>query len=183
MSRRIVLALTLWSATLTPVIGADWFSNGWHNFWTDWHRNNCWPEPFVYPDRASVWAVMDAQAAKGWQLQNLLGPAHFEADNEKLSPAGMAKLRNILTLNPTNYRTVFVEQAWSEETTAKRLDATQQAVAKIVQGPLPEVLVSDIRFIGTPADYVNAVNTKWMQNLPDPKLPPPQTIDNGGTSN
>lgn len=183
MIRRVVLALAVSFTGVGPAMSADWFTNGWKGFWTDWHRNNCWPEPFVYPDRASVWTVADAQTAKGWQLQNLLGPAHFENDNEKLSPAGMAKLRNILTLNPSDYRTIYVERAWSDETTAKRLDAAQQAVSRLVQGPMPEVVVSDSRFIGNPADYVNAINTKWMQNLPDPKLPPPQSIDTGGTSN
>jgi hypothetical protein len=183
MSRRIVLALAVWFVAVAPGMAADWFTNSWRSFWTDWHRNNCWPEPFVYPDRASVWCVVDAQVGKGWQLQNLLGPAHFEPNGERLSPAGMAKLRNILTQNPSDYRTVFVERAWTEEGTARRLDAAQQAVSRLVQGPMPEVLVSDSHFIGTPADYVNTINTKWMQNLPDPKLPPPQSIDVGGTSN
>lgn len=183
MSRRIALAIAVWSATVAPGVAADWFTNAWRSFKTDWHRNNCWPEPFVYPDRASVWCVVDAQVYKGWQLQNLLGPAHFEEGGDRLSPAGLAKIRSILTNSPSDYRTIFVERAWTEETTSKRLDATHQAVARLVQGPMPEVLVSDSHVIGTPADYVNKINTSFMQNLPEVKLPPPQTIDVGGTSN
>jgi hypothetical protein len=182
MSRRIVLALAVWFAAVAPGAAADWFTNGWRGFKTDWHRNNCWPEPFCYPDRASVWNMVDAQVAKGWQMQNLLGPSHFEPDGERLSGAGMAKLRSILIQSPGQYRTVFVERAWRDDTTVKRVDAVQQGIASLVQGPMPEVLVTDSHMIGTPAEYVNAVKGSFYQNLPPVKLPPPQSIDVGGTS-
>ncbi|MCC7086022.1 MAG: hypothetical protein IT427_13550 [Pirellulales bacterium] len=182
MACRIVLAFVVWSAAVATGSAADWFTDCWQNFWTDWHRNNCWPEPFVYPDRASVWCVYDAQVAKGWQMQNLLGPAHFDPSGDKLSPAGMAKLRTILTQPPPDFRTVFIERAWTQEATAKRLDAAQQAVAQLVQGPMPEVLVSDSQVLGTPAEYVNAVKNSYYQNLPAVKLPPPQSIDVGNAN-
>jgi hypothetical protein len=37
----------------------------WDNFKTDWRRNNCWPKPFVYPDRASVVNYNMMQINKG----------------------------------------------------------------------------------------------------------------------
>ena len=179
--RRLLLALTIWSVAVAQGTAADWFTNAWRSFKTDWHRNNCWPEPFVYPDRASVWKIVDAQATKGWQSQNLLGPGHFEANGERLTPSGLAKLRTIFTQNAPEYRAVFVEQGWTPEETAKRLDATQQAVANLVQGPMPEVLVSDMHPIGTPAEYINAVNAKYPHYLPDPinwRLPDTQSQSN-----
>jgi hypothetical protein len=182
MSRRIVLALAFWFAAVAPGAAGDWTTSCWRGFWTDWHRNNCWPEPFVYPDRASVWHVVDAQVAKGWQMQNLLGPSHFDADGERINAAGMAKLRTILTQSPAQYRAVFVERTWTNDATMKRVDSVQQSIARMVEGQMPEVLVSDSHMIGTPAAYTNAVNTSFYQNLPPVKLPPPQSIDVGGTS-
>jgi hypothetical protein len=182
MSRRIVLALAFWFVAVAPGAAGDWTTNCWRGFWTDWHRNNCWPEPFVYPDRASVWNVVDAQVAKGWQMQNLLGPSHFDAETGRLNGAGIAKLRTILTQPPQQYRAVFVERAWRDDTTVKRVDAVQQGIASLTQGQMPEVLVTDSHMIGTPAEYVNAVKGSFYQNLPPVKLPPPQSIDVGGTS-
>ncbi len=183
MSRKyfaLVAVISLIAAT--PADARDWFTNGWHCFWTDWHRNNCWPEPFIYPDRASVWAPYTTEIAKGWQRQNLLGEHHFEPDGLKLSPAGVNKLHWILTQNPPEFRTVFVERSFSDDTTAKRLDAAQQAAVDYTRGALPDVVVSDMRTMGTPAEYINAVNSKFMADIPDPKLPPPMSIDTGSSN-
>jgi hypothetical protein len=152
----------------------------WNNYWRDWHRNNCWMEPFVYPDRASVWNFNAAQINKGWQAQCMLGEPHFEADGTKLSPAGMAKLKMIL--QTAGGRPVFVEQSWSEETTAHRLQSTQQAVATLARGPGSEVLVSNMPLTTSPADQVNGVNTwltGYMQSMPKPK---PTAFSDDGSS-
>jgi hypothetical protein len=141
----------------------------WNNYWRDWHRNNCWMEPFVYPDRASVWNFNSAQIAKGWQAQCMLGDPHFEPDGSKLSPAGINKLKMILQTGQPH--PVFVERAWSEDTTVKRLEAAQQAVATLSRGPT-EVLVSNMPLTTTPADQVNGVNTwftGYMRSIPVPK--------------
>lgn len=142
----------------------------WHNFWTDWHRNNCWMEPFIYPDRQSVITYMDAQIAKGWQVQCLLGDPHFEPDSSKLSPAGIYKLREILR-NPAMPHPIFVERTWNDETTSRRLGAVQRAVAEISRGPMPDVLVSNSQLYTTPADQINLTNTwltGYMQGIPKP---------------
>jgi hypothetical protein len=152
-----------------PALAADW----WNNFWTDWHRNNCWMEPFNYPDRACVGNTFEAEIAKGWQLQSLLGEPHFDADNGQISPAGMAKLRTIMAHNPVQFRNVYVERGANDEITAKRLMAAQRAVAGLVHAPGTEVLVSEIPLIGSPADQVNGVNT-WLTGL-QKSYPAPQT--------
>ena len=163
------LTLSLVMLASAPAVAADC----WNNFWTDWHRNNCWMEPFVYPDRACVGNMFETQIAKGWQLQCLLGDPHFEPDSSQLTPAGMAKLRTIFSQNPAQFRNVFVERGANDDLTTKRLLATQRAVASLVHSPGTEVLVSEMPLIGSPAEQVNGVNS-WLTGL-QKSYPAPQT--------
>ncbi len=184
LRQRWVLAIALTLLACGKVIGGEYGnSDPWHNVWTDWHRNNCWMEPFNIPDRASVGNFMDAQIAKGWQMQCLLGDPHFEPDNNKLSPAGVSKLRELLR-NPALAHPVFVERAWTDETTAKRLAAVQRAVAEMSRGTAPDVLVSNLPLSTAPADSVNGVNTwlsAYMQGIPKPTPKAFQNNDSSGS--
>lgn len=177
---QIVLSMGLLLGLAVPAFAGD-VSGGyqpnspWHNFWVDWHRNNCWTQPFVEVDTASVWNMVDLQVAKGWETQNLLGDAHFEADNTKLSPAGRLKVHEILTRNPAAFRSIFVAQGWSDEVTNKRLAAAQAATAQLVagNGPMPPVVVSNLEPATTPADYVAGVNAwhnGFMTSIPKPQV-------------
>lgn len=161
-------SLVLVFMTQAPAHAGD---NCWKRFWVDFHRNNCWPEPFVYPDRVSVCEFTSMQVVQGWQMQSLLGDGHFEADGVTLTASGAVKVRAILTQNPPAHRTVFVERGWSDEVTARRLEAVQRVAIDYTRGGAPDVVVSDLRLIGTPAEYVNLVNNKFMSNLPVPTLP------------
>ena len=181
---RILLATGLFLLAPLAAFAGDgsWNNNNcgdnnsaWHNFWTDWHRNDSWWCPFAQPDRASVWNIVDAQVAKGWEAQDVLGEAHFEANNSQLSPAGRLKMHSILTQNPTPFRTVFVAPGWSEEVTSKRLATTQLAAAQMAQqnnGQMPPVLVSNVQPVSSSADYVAGVNTwfnGYMTSMPKPQ--------------
>ncbi|HZZ28062.1 MAG TPA: hypothetical protein VFE46_08675 [Pirellulales bacterium] len=175
----IAITVALLFGVTTPGLAGD-VSNGyqpnspWHNFWVDWHRNNAWTKPFVDVDTASVWNVVDAQVAKGWETQDLLGDAHFESGNTKLSPAGQLKVHEILTRNPVAFRSVFVAQGWTEDVTAKRLATAQAATAQMVgPGPMPPVLVSNLEPATTPAENVAGVNTWYngfMTSIPKPQV-------------
>lgn len=170
---RLIVTLSLAGVLMAqiPAVAGEPGTNWWKCFWTDFHRNNCWPEPFVYPDRAVVCEFTSMQVVQGWQMQCLLGAAHFGSDGVTLSPSGLVKVRAIMTQYPPAHRTVFVERGWSDEITARRLESAQQAALQYAQGAAPDVLVSDLRLIGTPAEYVNLVNNKFMSNLPVPALP------------
>ena len=41
-------------------------------FGRDYHRNFCWPEPFVAGDRAAVITPFQIMADNAWERQNLL---------------------------------------------------------------------------------------------------------------
>jgi hypothetical protein len=187
----IVLTMTLMLGVAGSALAGD-VSNGyqpnspWHNFWVDWHRNNSWPEPFVEIDTASVWNVVDMQVAKGWETQDLLSDAHFEADNSKLSPAGRLKVHQILTQNPSAFRTVFVARGWNDEVTSKRLATAQLAAAQMAgSAAMPPVLVSNAEPATTPADYVAGVSTWYngfMTSIPKPQVKAFQQDDDSSGS-
>lgn len=180
LRHRLIVAIPVLLLSGASALAGDW----WTNFWTDWHRNNAWMEPFVYPDRASVCNMNQLQITKGWQLQNTLGDPHFEADNVRLSPTGVNKLRWILTQNPAQARNVFLQRGLSDDVTAKRLAAVQQAAAEMARGPFADVIVSDTPIPSTPSESVvinNAWLTSYMQSIPHP-APKAFTGDTGGGS-
>jgi hypothetical protein len=184
--RRFTLAMTLLVVAAAVAFvaaiaaaGEGGYHTGdpWHNYWVDWHRNNCWPEPFVEPDAASVCAAFRADIIKGWEQQNLLGDPHFEPNGYKLSASGLIKLRWILT--------PFVERTASDEITARRLAATQQAAMDLEPGMPVNVAVSDMRMFTTPSDYVTGVHAwfgNFMKTIPDPQIQAFQNSSTQGTS-
>jgi hypothetical protein len=193
---RIVLAIGLFLLAPLAAFAGDGSCNNnygnndswWQNFKTDWHRNDAWMCPFASPDRSSVWNILDAEVAKGWEAQDVLGEAHFEANNTELSPAGRLKMHTILTQNPTPFRTVFVAPGWSEEVTSKRLSTTQFAAAQMAQqnnAQMPPVLVSNMQPVSSSADYVAGVNTwfnGYMTSMPKPQPEAFQSTDSGSGS-
>jgi hypothetical protein len=187
MRRPLILAMTVILAMAASAVAGDLNSGPawWRSFWTDWHRNNWWPEPFVAPDAADVCATFHAEVLRGWEQQNLLGDAHFESDNSKLSPAGVTKLRWIMTQNPLEFRMAFIERATTEDITARRLAAAQQAAAEIAPSAVANVAVSDMRMFTTPSGQVLGINAwlvKYQSTIPAPSLPAFQSSGSSGGS-
>jgi len=141
--------------------------------WRDWKRNNCWPEPFVRPDRQAVRAAFAISIENGWRRQNLLSDFHFDMDTGKLTPAGEEKLRWILLEAPEQHRTIYVGRARTAQETAARINSIQKVGAEIVpDGPLPAVLETNIKPDGWPAERVDVIGRKFQDSIPDPRLPP-----------
>jgi len=156
---------------------ANWFEHVYHQVVTDWHRNNCWPVPFVQPDRAHVARTFDAMTSAGWRQQNLLGDHHFTPDSTALTTAGQLKVREILTQGPQQFRTVFVQRGADGDATAARLDAVEQwASSHLPEGVAVNVLESDKIVEGRPAPVVDAINVRFQETQPSPQLPKPEKV-------
>jgi len=144
----------------------------WHDFWRDYDRNNCWPQPFVHVDRAAAlqpWAMMEA---KGWQRQNLLGAHHFVPNSAELSPAGKLKVEWILTQAPANRRVIFIERSAGGPLTAGRIE-TLHRVANDLSLPGQPVAIFESRMMteGWPAEAVDRTNVRFLESRPTPALP------------
>lgn len=182
----IVLALPSVGHLNAPLNGQAWAapieaqSSRMQIFWDsvviDFQRNNCWPEPFVRPDRLSVRAPFVLMVNNGWRRQNMLADYHFEEGTNNLNEAGKLKIRWIMTEAPRHHRTIYVRRADTPETTAERLALVEQSAAQYVrEGEHPMVLETTLDASGWPATRVDMIDRRWLDSTPDPRLPATQT--------
>jgi hypothetical protein len=169
--RRLVVVLTvLCSSTVAFQANAGEF---WDRMSLDFHRMNCWPEPFVHSDRELVRGPLIAMTNSGWQLQNTLSHHFFEADTHELTRAGRLRLQWIVTQAPAHRRTVFVLRSLQPHATDKRLASVQENMNGLTPNmPGPEVLVSDTTPPGGSGDYFDNVDRQLKSSVPIPRLPP-----------
>ncbi|MEN6406425.1 MAG: hypothetical protein ABFC77_08135 [Thermoguttaceae bacterium] len=164
------LALILLGSIRTA--SADGLCRALDNIVEDTQRRNCWPEPFVAPDRAAVAAPMAIQIANGWRRQNLLGDFYFEPASGHLTEAGRLKVRWILLTGPQQHRLIYVHAAEDDDETAARLAAVQQLAAKIAPNNLPPIQATSISDDGRPADDVELIRRKFREKaVPTLDLP------------
>ena len=183
MMVRFVRNAVLMTAALTCIAPAQ---AGWHWFSSvvegtkefgrqvarDTKRRNCWPQPFVGPDRHAVRSPFAIMVSNGWRRQNLLGNHHFVDKAGELNEAGRMKVRWILTEAPQHHRTVYVHKTLNPELTAARIDNVQQYATKLIpQGALPMVLETSIPVRGWPASQADIIGRKFEASTPDPRLP------------
>ena len=168
-----VTTLTILSFfVLTPAIPAQ---ADWHTFWNrvdlDWHRNNCWPDPFQPVDRRTVCTTFSMQIATGWKRQNTLSEVYFDPDTQVLNESGRRKVWAILNATPDEYRAIYVVQSMNAEAQERRIDSVRQTIGKLTDGPIPEVHSVKIPPRSWSADFIDAIGRKVQSSLPSPVLP------------
>ena len=137
---------------------------------TSYHRNKCWPQPFVYPDNAAARAPFARMIHNGWRVQTLVAGHHF-TDGTDLTDAGERHIRWIVTQAPVRRRTVYIEQGKTPEDTRARVAAAQDYAQRFaMEGHTVNVQPTHIMARGVPADYVDAINVKFFESTPDPRL-------------
>ena len=176
MRRSLQFAL----ATVVTVACSTSAHAGWNEFWhrveLDFHRNVCWPEPFIHADRDVLHEHYAVYERAGWQRQNTLGSNHFHPESNHLNSAGTQKLLEVITQTPPERRTVFVLQGVDENMTATRIDSVQRAVAALLpDGELPSVVRTHVPPVSRPGDQINRVDQQYHTNQPSPQLPPMQS--------
>ncbi len=143
-----------------------------HSVVRDWKRNNCWPEPFVCPDRQFARQPFVTMVHNGWRRQNLLSTYHFKGETGELNPAGEEKLRWILLQAPEHHRTVYVGRGRSVEETATRVASVQRSASQIVpEGPAAAIVETNLEPGGWPAERVEAIGRSFEESAPPPRLP------------
>jgi hypothetical protein len=149
---------------------------------SDWHRNNMWPQPFIYADRAAVCLPFAIQVNNGWRMQNTIGDAYFDNATQELTVAGQAKVKWIVQQAPLSRRTVYVLMTEDQEATNARMASVQQAVERhTLKGPPGEVLLTDRDVQGGSGEYYDAVDRAMKSSIPAPRLP--ARASNSGGSN
>jgi hypothetical protein len=174
---RVVIAMVALVTTGTSV-SADW-DHFWHNLHVGYHRNNAWPAPFNEADAMNVVAPFEMMKANGWRMHNTIGHELFRPDDGALMASGNKRVYWIATQAPQTRRTVFVLRGGSERETTARVAAVRGTISRIdVQGPVPDVRVTDVEPHHSPGAWATKINRDWLQNLAAPRLP---TSSAGGT--
>ena len=171
MRRTMFVIASLCFASACPLAQAGW-AEFWHRTGVDFHRNNCWPQPFQTQDRELVRGPLIAMTAAGWRQNNTLSDHFFSEDDQSINQAGEIKIRWIVTQAPPHRRTVFVLRGSSPEATAARVAAVQRKVDKFTPpGTHADVMVTDIIPPGASGDYFDQVDRQFKQSIPAPRLP------------
>jgi hypothetical protein len=155
----------------SPDLGPDQSPSWWQRVKIDYHRNHCWPEPFIAGDRAAVKMPFDIQAENAWQRQNLLCDYHFVEGTSELNSAGQYRLRWIATKAPLQGRAVFIERMPSDAATNERIAAVQNALAQLKPRTPIAVKESNMgagNWLGEDAD---ATLRNLDKTRPEPRLP------------
>lgn len=172
--RRLGLLLT-WLAIVAAGAGTARAEMGfWDRMRLDFHRMNCWPEPFQPADRDLVRSPLIIMTDNGWRLQNTLSDYFFTGERQELTQAGFLHVRWIVTQAPPHRRTVFVLRGPSAEATAARVEAVHLALNQLApEGNRPQVLLTDVAPPGGSGEYFDAVDRQLRQSIPSPRLPAP----------
>jgi hypothetical protein len=148
-----------------------------HRWQLDFHRNNCWPQPFQAADRELTRAPLIAMTAAGWRQNNTLSDHFFSADDQSINPAGELKLRWIATQAPPHRRVVYVLRGPTAEATEARVTNVERTMDKFyIEGQRPPVLITNIIPPGASGDYFDAVDRQLKQSIPAPRLPEMQPL-------
>lgn len=167
-----IVAFALVSIACAAPAQANWLTDFCHSIARDVKRRQCWPKPFICPDRYAIQAPFALMVSNGWRQQNMLSDHHFTENSGDLTEAGQLKVRWILTEAPQQHRTIYVRRARSPEETGARLDNVRQLAANIVPpGMLPPVLETSVPAHGWSAAQVDEIGRKFQKSIPDPKLP------------
>ena len=171
----VLLGLCL-SLTSSPAFAWDPFesiADGWYSICRDWKRNNCWPEPFVCPDRTTVRMPFCIQIANGWRSRNTLDGIYFEDNGSELSEIGKNRIRYLLMNTPSAYRAIYVLQDCDPALTTARLAAVQTAVNETCGGQIEvPVMLTSSPPDGYGSEEANLVRRKYFEWVADPTKVP-----------
>ncbi len=173
-----ICGLSLCLLTIVSEARADW-----HSFWDrvhlDFHRMNCWPEPFQAVDRQVTAAPVVAMMNNGWRMQNTITDQLFDLETQELTSAGELKLRYILTQHPSHRRTVYVLRGDNPQATAARLASVEQMVGGLAgDNARPDVMLTNFAPEGGSGRYYDRVLKGYESTTPSPRLP--QMTSEGG---
>ena len=158
-ARLIVFAVVTFTAL---PLSADWLCNFCNSVARDTKRRNCWPAPFVCPDRQTVRAPFAIMVNNGWRRQNMLGDSYFEPTTGQLTEAGKLKIRWIIFEAPEQHREIYVHIGQTnDETQARLATVTAQATSLAPQGEMPSITQTSISDESYPADRTNWIIDKY----------------------
>ena len=180
LARWIKLFLLASSVLSVTMARAEIVSDFVRSVVQDTKRRNCWPQPFVCPDRQYTRAPFAIQVSNGWRRQNMLSSYHFEPQTGKLTESGQLKIRWILFEAPLQHKSIYVHIGNDTDETAARIRSVEAYASQFVSpADMPPITQTTISEEGSPAEQIDAIARKYQSSTPIPRLP----VDTGSGGN
>ena len=135
-----------------------------------YHYAHYWPYPQICEDEAYVRNIIDLQAGSGWVTATTLHDYHFNPETQQLTDGGRTHLLWISQSVPVQYRTVYVSQGISRETSQLRVEASEEFYREMNIPDPPAILAKAEIFGGRPAVEVDRIRQLEIQSIPKPRL-------------
>ena len=175
MARRLVIfvfVLSVFSAVSRAQAQFTWVNTFCHSVATDFKRNNCWPEPFVCPDRVTVRAPFQVMVENGWRLQNTISKHYFDEETGELTMAGQNRIYWILNNAPKQHRTIYVHMCRDPNESASRMQMVHDFAQRYAPpGTMAQVEPTLEEPVGWTAERVGYVSQAFESSAPAPRLP------------
>jgi hypothetical protein len=135
-------------------------------------RNDAWPKPFLCYDRRAYHQIFVTMQHRGWDAECTLTDDHFNADDQKLNLAGKAKIAGIMLNLPEAARRVHVYNIAGEEIGQQRLAEVRRELSdRFGSMSEPQLAVTTHMPHGMSGSLIEDVQKKFVEGLPDPKVP------------
>ena len=169
-------------ATTATSASADW-DTFWHGLHVGYARNNAWPDPFNEVDAQQVIQPFEIMKANGWRTHTTIGHELFRNGDGALLAAGHKRVHWIATQAPQARRAVHVLRGSNPQETQARVASVQSTLAAInIQGPQPQVLVTDVEPSLSSGAIATKLHRERLDNLPAPRLPEQSASGQQGVS-
>ena len=175
-SRQRYIHGKLWPPVPRPTGKAQLLS---HRF----HTSHYWPYPYACYDRAIVKKLSELQTHNGWVKQTTLYDYHFDSDKQELNRAGRERLRWILINAPRKHRNVFVQAAYSEAESIRRMRSVRSESIDIVgRDSVPSIMARNTQPLGRPAAELKVIRQAELDSQLPPRISSPlgQSAEPGG---
>lgn len=178
-------SVVILSGLLSSTIGRPVQAGLLESIFRDIAEQQRWPRPYNCWDRDAARAPFPTMIHNGWRRQNLLADHDFSPDGTKLSSAGQAKVRWILTQAPLEHRSIFVRRAETAEQTAARINAVRDYAAKVApDGGPPNILETHLSPagypVGWPASKDASITRHFQSFVPDKLYLPERSSSSSG---
>ena len=160
---------------------------GWAEFWQrtniDFHRNNCWPQPFQAQDRELIRSPLIAMTAAGWRQNNTLSD-HFFAhgrSGDQSSWRNQSPLDCDPSPSASPYGLCVARcDAGSDRRAGRGCPANDREI-RPRRTPPRRWCSTDIVPPGASGDYFDQVDRQFKQSIPAPRLPAMQETTGSGS--
>jgi len=137
-----------------------------HNF----HYAHYWPYPHNIEDEAYVRNIFELQTSNGWVQNTTLWEYHFDPETHQWTDEGRTHLLWVSQSVPPQFRTVYVAQTASPESTQMRVANAEQYYREQGVVNAPAIISRASSLVTRPAVEIDQIRRMELMSMPRPRL-------------